>query len=69
MVLKLNDPDDKIRASVVQLITDLKVPFCQSLSEEVLKNLMSRIRDKKPAVRERAIVGLGRLFNEALDEM
>lgn len=66
---KLMDPDDKIRGTVVQGMGNLDSIGLAHVSDEVLKVVGERCKDKKPSVRQKAIVAMGKIWNSLVGEM
>lgn len=68
---RLNDPDEKVRLASCSVFGDLKSSVVASkLNNEALFNaLYSRLRDKKPLVRQEAFAVIGSLYENAYSQI
>ncbi|KZV96910.1 ARM repeat-containing protein [Exidia glandulosa HHB12029] len=70
LVLKLEDPDERVRAAVCKAYAGLDFESAlHHVEVEHLRKLAERGKDKKPAVREQAFAALGKLYRLALPEI
>jgi sister-chromatid-cohesion protein PDS5 len=68
--LKLLDPDEKVRAAVCKVYSQLDYETAlHSVSEDQLRAVAGRGMDKKHAVRVEAMNALGKLYSLACPEM
>ncbi|KNC98061.1 uncharacterized protein SPPG_09381 [Spizellomyces punctatus DAOM BR117] len=60
---KMIDPDEKVRAAAVKVLTQLDMMSAHNVSKDTLLAAGARLRDKKSTVREAATEALSRVFN------
>ena len=70
MEVKLQDPDEKVRAAVARLIGSLDYESAlHSTPTSLLKELGGRCRDKRASVRAESMAALGKLFDLAYPQI
>ncbi|KAG7091856.1 hypothetical protein E1B28_008258 [Marasmius oreades] len=67
---KLLDPDEKVRAAVCKLYSELDYETASHhVSSQQLKAVIARVADRKPIVRQAAATSVARLYSLALPEI